>query len=179
LFQQTSSTASTVSPSDDGIVEHQLHELLLFLISWMNREHPDLLKYSLSLKNAEKFDQDVMLTHLEILLSEMNLRGIEAFEKWLASYASLRFERPVNFDVNEKSARLLSAIRQLETKGILQFQIRSFRSSLKSDSSLHQSMQRAVSKHCCVKCGASASSTVCLCFLFLSVRCAGVFRASG
>ncbi len=111
---------------DDGIVEQQLHDLLECLIGWLVREKSSLLQKFI----PHKFDHELMLTDIEIYLSEeVKLRRFEAFETWLFGHASYKYERSTNFSsaMHDRPAMFLCVLKHLTNGGDLASQIRIFR----------------------------------------------------
>jgi len=121
--------SSCASSLDDGIVEQRLHELLKCLIGWLVSEKTHLLKSIY----AHNLDQELMLTDIELFLSdEHKLRGLDAFEKWILSDASRRYENPSSFGsgMEDKAAKLLCVLKRLNYGTELSTQIRLFRCRL-------------------------------------------------
>jgi serine/threonine protein kinase len=125
LTTKTSPPSSCAPSLDDGIVEQQLHELLKCLIGWLVSEKTILLK-SIYTHNL---DQELMLIDIELFLSdELKLRGFNAFEKWILSDASRRYENPASFGsgMDDKPAKLLCVLKRLSCGTELSTQIRLF-----------------------------------------------------
>jgi hypothetical protein len=123
------------APADDGLVEGQFRDLLKFLINWLQKEKPHLLRrHYFYYSGAPDLDQDLLLTNVEIYLSEeLKLRSTEAFERWLASRSSDRFDDGMRFNVDDKPAKFLCALKSADTMGFLSEQIRLFHSRRRAE----------------------------------------------
>jgi hypothetical protein len=148
---------------DDGLVERQFHELLSFLIGWLHRERPSMLRsYDVCSYNAT-LDQEFLLTNVEIYLCEvLKLRSIEAFEDWLASWSSNRFQNHLTYSIDDKPAKLLCLLKYFHASSHLGQQIRLFRSQCYAEKSSRPaavtnapSSISSIRRHRCTKCEVS------------------------
>ena len=118
------------APADDGLVESQFRDLLKFLINWLAKEKPHLLqRHYVYYHGAPDLDQDLLLTDVEIYLSEeLKLRSTEAFKMWLNSRSAARYDDGLKYKIDDKPARFLCAIISANSAGFLSEQIRLFHS---------------------------------------------------
>jgi len=116
------------APADDGLVESQFRDLLKFLINWLAKEKPHLLRrHYVYYSGAPDLDQDLLLTDVEIYLSEeLKLRSADAFEKWLNSRSAARYDDGMKYKIDDKPAKFLCAITSANSVGFLSEQIRLF-----------------------------------------------------
>jgi hypothetical protein len=133
--QVPSQPSAPPAPADDGLVEGQFRDLLKFLINWLQKEKPHLLRrHNFYYSGASDLDQDLLLTNVEIYLSEeLKLRSTQAFERWLVSRSSDRFDDGIKFNVDDKPARFLCALKSADTMGFLSEQIRLFHSRRRAE----------------------------------------------
>jgi hypothetical protein len=110
------------------LVESQFRDLLKFLINWLAKEKPHLLRrHYVYYSGAPDLDQDLLLTDVEIYLSEeLKLRSADAFEKWLNSRSAARYDDGMKYKIDDKPAKFLCAITSANSVGFLSEQIRLF-----------------------------------------------------
>jgi hypothetical protein len=151
----TPSIAPAPPVADDGLVEGQFRDLLKFLISWLDCEKSAMLQ-SHSLCGSGKLDQELLLTEVEVQLSELNLRSIDGFLRWLGSQSSYRYSRLYINSSSDAAFKLLCVLKYLQSIGLLSDQIQRFHQRQAAEASKPASAADSKFMHKCSKCSVSA-----------------------